>query len=215
MHGRRVRNLISPVVRGLLVIGMLAVTIISRDPILIIFGIIFFFTLGLFPIVAVVRELVDIRRTRRAWNRAASGDVRQVLVGIALPWVRMTADHPVHTVVVPEAGQARLVRLAVTHESPRLAPGPVEVDLFDPEKVRAPARLRPLNGPVVWAFAKRNGGFALTGKPWKLENGWQTSWRDDWPDYIEHIDPEFDSYSKYRGGRGGLGGGDGDGGGGE
>ncbi|MBB4911299.1 hypothetical protein [Actinophytocola algeriensis] len=46
MHGRRVRNLISPVVRGLLLIGMLAVAIISRDPILIIFGIIFFLRWG-------------------------------------------------------------------------------------------------------------------------------------------------------------------------
>jgi hypothetical protein len=109
--------------------------------------------------------------------------------------MQVAAGYPVRTVVVPVAGRAPFVRFAFARKSLRLAPGPVDVDLFDVDKVRAPARLRPLNGPVVWAFARRNGDFALEGNPWKPEDGWRASWWDGWPDSSKHTDPDFDGYS--------------------
>lgn len=153
------------------------------------------FSFGLYHMVQMIQGLVCIRLTRRAWKRVACGDVKQVLVGIALPQMQVAASCPVRTVVVPVAGRARFVRFAFVRGSPQLAPGPVDVDLFDLENVRAPARLRPLNGPVVWAFARRNGDFALEVDPWRLEDGWHAWWPDGWPDSSKHIDPEFDGYS--------------------
>lgn len=196
-HRHRRQNPLGHLFNILITIGMMAIFIVDTEELDggLILTFIFLIPFGLFHIVRIMQWFVDICLARRAWKRASRSDVKQVLVGLALPQMQVAAGYPVRTVVVPVAGRAQFVRFAFARESLRLTPGPVDVDLFDVDKVRVPARLRPLNGPVVWAFARRNGDFALEGKPWGPEDGWRTSWWDGWPDSSKHTDPDFDGDS--------------------
>ncbi|MEO3805697.1 hypothetical protein [Nonomuraea sp. B1E8] len=125
-----------------------------------------------------VREASVRLRMRRAWRRAASGEVLRGLTGVALREGRTVAGFPVRTVIARVDGRARYVRLAFARadDAARLPPGPVRVDLFDGPSVRGPARLRSGHGGVVWAFATRNGDLVVDEETrYTVEDGWPDS----------------------------------------
>lgn len=108
----------------------------------------------------IVRDVRLILRIRRTWRRAEFGEVRQVLEGVVLPQWQSVGNRPVRSVVAGVDGRERYVRLAFAREADAaaLAPGPVQIELFDDSSIRGPARLRQPHGTAL-AFASRLGDF--------------------------------------------------------
>lgn len=150
-----------------------------------------FVVYGIVFMVVQIRRIAGVVRIRRAWRRAARGQVAQVLVGLVLPHVREVSTYRVRTVVADVGGQTRFIRLALTPDAVPPAKGPVRMDLFDPHRVRGPARLHPKHGRGGWAFATRVGNLAVPEEtPWQLEGGWSADWSDGWTKKDERADPK-------------------------
>jgi hypothetical protein len=138
-----------------------------------------------FALHSAIHEIPVLVGIRRAWRRAKRGEVVRVVPGVMLWRGQSVGNVPVRTVVASVDGRAHFVRLAFARveDAARLPAGPVQVDLFDAPAVRGPARLRPLHGGVVWAFAVRKGDVAVPeDMRWTSENGWPDEWSDGWPD---------------------------------